>query len=305
MEELPYLVTFVHVVQAGSFAGGAGRLGLTPSVASKHVSKLERALGARLLQRSTRKLSLTDAGAAYYAHCARIIEELEQSREAVARLQAEPSGRLRISGLPSFIATVVAPLMPEFLRRYPKVDVEIVASEHAVDLAEEGFDLALRITGSPSPQLVARPLAPLRFVLCASPAYLAQHGEPADPQALATLATLGFPQQAGDNSGWHFWRGEQEERVAVRPRFAVYSFETLRRLTLAGSGLAPLPLYLVAEDLRRGHLRSVLSAYAVFSRPTLYAVYLPNRYGSPKLKAFVQYLASAIGEPPYWEKDLP
>lgn len=303
MDELPYLVTFAHVVQAGSFAGGAERLGLAPSVASKHVAKLERALGARLLQRSTRKLSLTEAGAAYYAHCARVVEELEQSREAVARLQAEPSGRLRISGLNSFVAGIVAPLMPEFLQRYPKIDLEIVTSDHTVDLAEDGFDMALRITGAPSPQLVARRLAPLRFVVCASPAYFRRHGTPQHPADLTAHAALGFPGNLIDGV-WRFVHAGEQVQIPIRPRFAVNNMDALRQIAVAGSGVALLPTYLIGDDLRAGRLIAAMSGFTGFSQPTLYAVYLPNRFGSPKLRAFVEFLADKIGDPPFWDRGL-
>lgn len=303
LDELPYLVTFAHVVQAGSFAGGAERLGLAPSVASKHVAKLERTLGARLLQRSTRKLSLTEAGAAYYAHCARVVEELEQSREAVARLQAEPSGRLRISGLNSFVANIVAPLIPEFLQRHPKIDLEIVTSDHPVDLAENGFDMALRITGAPSPQLVARALAPLRFVVCASPAYFDRHGTPQHPGELTSHIVLGFPGNLIDGV-WRFVHAGEEVQIPVRPRFAVNNMDALRQIAVAGSGVALLPTYLIGDDLRAGRLVAAMPGYTGFSQPTLYAVYLPNRYGSPKLRAFVEFLADKIGDPPFWDRGL-
>ncbi|MEQ1439134.1 LysR family transcriptional regulator [Fontimonas sp. SYSU GA230001] len=304
MDELPYLVTFAQVVHAGSFAGGAQRLGIAPSVASKHVAKLERRLGARLLQRSTRKLSLTEAGAAYYAHCARIVEELEQSREAVARLQAEPGGKLRVSALHSFVGAIVAPLLPEFLRRYPRVDLEIVTSDRPIDLAEEGFDLALRITGAPSPQLVARPLAPLRFVVCATPAYFRLHGTPQTPDELAAHATLGYPHHLTDGV-WRLVRDGAQIEVPIRPRFAVNNIDALRTLALAGCGLALLPTYAIGDDLRSGRLAIALGGHTAFNQPTLYAVYLPNRYGSPKLRAFVGFLAEKIGDPPFWERGLP
>lgn len=304
MDDLPYLVTFAHVVDAGSFAGAAQRLGIAASAASKHVSKLERALGARLLQRSTRKLSLTEAGAAYYQHCARIVEELEQSREAVARLQAEPGGRLRITCLNSFVSAVLAPLMPEFLRRYPKVDVEIVTSDLPVDLAQEGLDLALRMTGAPSPQLVARPLAPLRFVVCASPRYFAVHGLPQQPQDLTAHALLGYPRHLSDDNTWHFMRGAERIEVPAPTRFAVNNMQALRALAVAGSGITLLPTYVVGDDLRAGRLTVALADYIGFDNPQLYAVYLPNRYGSPKLRAFVEYLIEKIGSPPFWDRDL-
>ncbi|MFA5938272.1 MAG: LysR family transcriptional regulator [Sinimarinibacterium sp.] len=303
MEELPYLVTFAHVVHAGSFAAGAERLGIAPSVASKHVAKLERQLGARLLQRSTRKLSLTEAGAAYYEHCARIVEELEQSREAVARLQAEPSGRLRVTALNSFVGAIVAPQMPEFLRRYPKIDIEIVTSDRHVDLAEEGFDLALRITAAPSPQLVAKALAPLRFVICATPTYFGLHGAPQAPQDLAEHTVLGYPDSLTDGI-WRLVRKGEQIEVPIRPRFAVNNIDALRSLALSGCGLTLLPTYAIGDDLRAGRLAATLTEYAAFNQPTLYAVYLPNRYGSPKLRAFVNFLAGKIGDPPYWERGL-
>lgn len=303
MEELPYLVTFAHVVHAGSFAAGAERLGIAPSVASKHVAKLERQLGARLLQRSTRKLSLTEAGAAYYEHCARIVEELEQSREAVARLQAEPSGKLRVSALNSFVGAIVAPLLPEFLRSYPKVDLEIITSDRPVDLADEGFDLALRITGAPSPQLVARALAPLRFVVCATPTYFSLHGMPRTPQDLDRHTTLGYPHHLTDGV-WRLVQNGTQVEVPIRPRFAVNNIDALRSLALAGCGLTLLPTYAIGDDLRAGRLAIALGGYTAFNQPTLYAVYLPNRYGSPKLRAFVNFLAGKIGDPPYWERGL-
>ncbi len=303
MDELPYLVTFAQVVKAGSFAGGAERLGIAASVASKHVAKLERTLGARLLQRSTRKLSLTEAGAAYYEHCARVVEELEQSREAVARLQAEPSGRLRISGLNSFVGAVIAPLMPDFLRRYPKIDLEIVTSDQHVDLAEQGFDLALRITGAPAPQLVARPLAPLHFVVCASRAYFGLHGRPERPQDLAQHTLLGFPSSLIDGI-WRFVRAGEQIEVPVHARFAVNNVDALRQLALAGCGISLLPTYAIGEDLRAGRLMMALNDYAGFSQPLLYAVYLPNRYGSPKVRAFVEFLSARIGAPPFWDRGL-
>jgi len=215
VEHLPYLVTFARVVQAGSFVAGAERLKLSPSVASKHISKLEEHLGARLLNRSTRKLSLTEAGIAYYEHAARILEELDQSEHAVQRLQAEPSGRLKLSTLNSFANAVLAPLLPEFMRRHPKVLLEVVCNDRLVDLTEEGYDLALRITREPAPNVVARKLADIRFQVCGAPAYLERHGTPSQPADLARHRCLGYPASVTPSSAWRFLRDGEDLITAL------------------------------------------------------------------------------------------
>jgi DNA-binding transcriptional LysR family regulator len=300
VEHLPYLVTFARVVQSGSFVAGAEKLKLSPSVASKHISKLEEHLGARLLNRSTRKLSLTEAGTAYYEHAARILEELDHSEHAVQRLQAEPSGRLKLSTLNSFANAVLAPLLPEFLRRHPKVVLEIVCNDRLVDLTEEGYDLALRITRQPAPNVVARKLADIRFQICAAPAYLERHGAPAQPADLARHRCLGYPASITPGSAWRFLHDGQELTAPIQSVFEINSVETLRALALAGEGLALLPTYSVGAELRAGRLVTVMPDYRGFSESTLYAVYLPNRFGSPKLRAFVDFLLEQLRQPP-WE----
>lgn len=304
MDDLNYLVTFARVVQTGSFAAAAERLQIAPSVASKHVAKLEKSLGARLLQRSTRKLSLTEAGSAYYAHCARVVEELEQSREAVARLQAEPSGHLRVTCLNSLAGWVVAPLLPEFFRRHPKIALEIVTADRLVDLADEGFDLALRITSEPAPNLVARPLAPIRFLVCGTPDYFARHGTPQHPQDLAQHNCLGFPLSMV-NHLWRFSRGREQVEVRIDGSLSINNVDALRHNTLQGVGLALLPTYAIGKYLRDGRLVAPLPEWRGFNESRLWAVHLPNRYGSPKLRAFVDFLAQRIGDPPHWDRDIP
>jgi DNA-binding transcriptional LysR family regulator len=305
MEHLPYLVTFARVVQSGSFVAGAERLKLSPSVASKHISKLEKHLGARLLNRSTRKLSLTEAGTAYYAHAARILDELDQSEHAVQRLQAEPSGRLKLSALNSFANAVLAPLLPEFLRRHPKVVLEIVCSDRLVDLTEEGYDVALRITREPAPNLVARRLADIRFQICAAPEYLERHGAPRTPADLPKHRCLGYPASVTpmtpSGSAWRFLHDGKDIVAPIHAVLEANSVETLRALALAGEGLALLPTYAVGDELRSGRLVTPMPDYRGFSESTLYAVYLPNRFGSPKLRAFVEFLLEKLAGSPPWE----
>lgn len=303
MEHLPYLVTFARVVQSGSFVAGAERLSLSPSVASKHISKLEKKLGARLLNRSTRKLSLTEAGTAYYEHAARILEELDQSEHAVQRLQAEPSGRLKVSVLNSFCDAVLSAWMPEYLQRYPKVQPELMCSERMVDLTEEGYDLALRVTRTPPPNVVARKLAQVQFQVCASPAYLERHGSPSSPDELIRHRCLGYPATLTPDGAWRFVHQGREIVAPIRSVCEVSSVATLRRLALAGEGLALLPTYSMGDELRSGQLCLPMPQFRGFTETILYAVYLPNRFGSPKLRSFVDFLVEKIGDVPPW--DLP
>lgn len=301
--DLTHMVTFAHVVRAGSFAGAAQRLGLAASVVSKHVSKLERSVGANLLARSTRKLSLTEAGTAYYAHCARILEEVEQSQQAIAELQAEPRGRLRISAMPSFANCVLAPLLPEFHRRYPKIELEILCNERLVDLAEEGYDLALRITGQPAAHLIAKRLAPIQFGACASPEYLRLHGTPLTPPELAEHECLGYSLRLTPQH-WRLRRGEESFEVPTHCPVMINSIEAVRRLALAGMGIALLPTYAINRDMRSGRLVPVLPGYYAFDDSSLYAVYMPNRFGSPKLRAFLDFVVEHFTPPTVWERDV-
>lgn len=302
MDDLNAIISFVRVVQANSFAGAARRLGMSPSQLSKQISKLEQQLGTRLLRRTTRSLSLTEAGSIYYGHGTRIVEELESSREAVTRLQSEPSGHLRISALPSMTHSVIVPALPDLLARYPALDVEIVAGERMVDLAEDGFDLALRITKEPPPGVVAKALCPVNYRLCASPDYLARNGRPQTPDDLQSHDLLGYPKSLVPMS-WQFATAMTTLRP-LRFRFEINSVEALLLLARRGAGIAVLPTYAAGPALRTGELIEVLPGELVLAGHLLYAIYLPNRFGSPKIRAFMEFLADCIGSPPRWDEGL-
>lgn len=294
MEDLAYMVTFARVVKAGSFAGAARRLGVTSSVASKHVAKLEQQLGVRLLNRSTRKLSLTEAGQAYYEHCARIVDEVESSKRAIAQLQAAPRGLLRVTAPVTFANTRLGPILREFFERYPDIQIDLNATNRLVDLAEEAFDVAVRIARTLPPNVVARPLRPVRWHLCASPAYLEKHGEPAHPANLTRHNCLTF---AGAGSTlWHFVKGGDRVEVAVGGSLQSNMVETLHELALEGVGMTLLPGYMAGRDIREGKLRPVLGDWEIESGSSLYAVYLPTRYLAPKVRVFVDFLVERFGE---------
>jgi DNA-binding transcriptional LysR family regulator len=182
MEDLERMAIFAHVVEEKSFSAAARRLKLSKSLVSKQVTQLEKSIGSRLLNRTTRALSLTETGSIFYEHCARIIEELEEAKLAVSRLQSEPRGILRLSAPVAFGRLHVAPALPEFLGAHRDLKIDMVTTDRFVDLAEEGYDVVVRIVGEPPPNVVARKLAPVNRRICATPAYFARHGVPQKPQ---------------------------------------------------------------------------------------------------------------------------
>jgi DNA-binding transcriptional LysR family regulator len=290
VEELAHMVTFARVVKAGSFAGAARLLKITDSAASKHVAKLERALGVRLLNRSTRKLSLTEAGATYYAHCARIVEEVENSKRALAELQAVPRGLLRVTAPVPFASRWLGPVLHDFLKRYPQIQLDLDASNRVVDLAAEGFDVALRAARALPPNVVARPLLTMRLHLFASPQYLKRAGTPRHPAELARHNCLSLS-PALQGEVWPFVRGEERVEIPVRGSMQSNMVEALHDLVVAGTGVTLLPAEMVGKDLRGGRLTPLLADWRVDTYANLYAVYLPTRYLAPKVRVFIDFLA--------------
>jgi DNA-binding transcriptional LysR family regulator len=302
MDPLDGIAAFARVVDSGSFSAAARRLGISKSAASAHVQRLEERLGIRLLNRTTRRLSVTEAGAAYYRHCARILAEAEAAEQAAGALQREPRGTLRISAPDSFGWMHVAPAVPAFLKRYPDLGVDISLSPAHVNLVDEGLDLAIRIGVLEDSPLVVRKLAPSRLIVSATPAYLKEHGTPREPDELARhncLCTNLLPW--GDE--WRLTGKRGEVRVAVGGSFRSNNAEMLRAAAIDGVGIALLPTWAVFEPLRTGALRRVLDAWEP-PASTIYAVYPGNRLMSMKVRAFVDHLARYFGRTPYWDDGL-
>jgi DNA-binding transcriptional LysR family regulator len=305
MENLTGMAVFARVAEAKSFTEAARRLGLSKSVVSKQLARLERALGARLLNRTTRRLSLTEAGAAYYEHCARMVAEAEAAEQAVSRLRAVPRGILRVSSPAAFGHLHIAPAIPEFLERFPEVEVELVMNDRLVDLAEEGYDVAIRMVEQPGPNLVARRLAPVRWAVCATRRYLRRHGRPQAPAELARHNCL-YYSYMGSGSEWRFSGPQGMESVQVPGNFRVNNSEAVRQAALGHLGVALLPTFTVGPDLQAGRLQSLLPGYdplGVFGSH-IHAVYLSNRYLSPKVRAFVDFCVERFGSEPYWDRAL-
>jgi DNA-binding transcriptional LysR family regulator len=301
MKNLAGMAIFAKVAEARSFSEAARRLGVSKSMVSKEVARLERSLGARLLNRTTRKLSLTEVGAAFYVHCARVVQEAEEAELLVGRLHGEPRGMLRVTAPVAFATLHVASALPAFLGQYPDVQVDLTISDRFFDLAEEGYDLAIRIARELPPNVVARHLAPIERVVCATPGYFAQHGAPREPSDLVRHNCLVYT-HANPDSQWRLRKGREEIVVPVQGNLRLNDDEALWQAVLGGLGIALLPTFIVGGDLQAGRLQAVLSRYLPSER-NLHAIYLPNRHLSPKVRVFIDFLVARFAPPPYWDRD--
>lgn len=286
--DLNEVVVFARVVDAKSFTRAGRELGLPKSTVSRKVSELEARLGARLLQRTTRNLSLTDAGRAFYQHASRVVSELDAGAAAVLELEEAPRGSLRVSAPLNF--GLFAPALSAFAARHPAVEVEIVCSDRLVDLVEEQFDVAIRASRLKDSALVARPLGLLRNVIVASPRYVAEHGEPRHPKDLASHACLVF---GGGSERGHYrlTRKGREEAVSVRGHLVANDFDLLHDGAVEGLGIAMLPYPRVQDDYETGRLVRVLPEWCAPSFP-IHAVYPSTRHLSPKVRAFIDHLTT-------------
>ena len=301
MENLAGLVVFARVVEAQSFSEAGRRLGMSPSVVSKQVARLERSLGARLLNRTTRNLSVTEVGAAVYEHCARIAREAEEIDLAVAQLHATPRGRLKVAAPANFGMLHLAPLVADFLGEHPEISVELTLRDRiAVDLADDGLDCAFVIAHGPAQNVVARRLAPIRWVLCAAPAYLDRRGRPQSVGDIAAHNCLVYPELLSAGA-WRFRCGSSEEVPEVHGNFRANSSLAVRGAAVAGLGLAVLPTFIVGADLRDGRLELLLPECRPFHESALEAIYLPGRPLPAKLTRFLDYCEARFGPTPYWD----
>jgi DNA-binding transcriptional LysR family regulator len=302
MEMLAEMMTFAKVVETKSFSAAADALNTSKSLVSKQVSNLESALGVRLLNRTTRRMSLTEIGAAYYDHCARIAQEIDAAAETVTQLQAEPRGVLKVTAPVIFSSLHLAPALQTFMQRYEQVDIELNASDRVIDIVEEGYDLAIRITGNPAPMMVARRIGPVRWVTCASPAYLKRHGTPRTPQELSDHQCLGYLGLPVQHSGWRYRVGNKEVIMQPSGKCRVNNSEVLLQLALGGFGIVMFPTYVLGPYLKSGRLKEILTDSVANPDTSLYATYLPNRYMQPKVRAFIDHLMEYFGPEPYWDR---
>lgn len=292
MDRFTMMEAFVRVVDAGGFSTAARRWGRSKAVVSKYVAALEAQLGAELLRRTTRTLSLTRAGAAYHDRCVDLLAELASMEGALHDDHAEPRGHLRVTAPPGLAATYFAHITTGFVARYPDVTMELDLTHRLVDLVGEGIDVAIRVTDPQSSTLIARRLAPAPIVAVASPAYLAANKRPRRPRDLLThdcLVDTNFREQ----QRWRFRVGGRVESVTVRGPFRVNSPHAIRDLAIAGHGIALCPRHVVADALASRTLVEVLKGKVALDW-AFYAVYPRRRFVSGRVRAFVDHLADAL-----------
>jgi DNA-binding transcriptional LysR family regulator len=303
MEHLADIAIFVKVVDLGSFTAAATALESSQPVVSKAVNRLEQRLGVRLLNRTTRRLSLTEAGAELYRQGAQAIAALDNVQLEIARFQTEPRGTLRVNAPNAFTVLHLQQKLPSFLERNPSVVLDLTTEDRMVDLIEEGYDAAVRIGRLESSTLIARKIAPCRQVICASPAYIARHSAPEEVEDLLShnciVYTLGR-----DARSWCLLNDNNEEvLLPVRGNAAVNNGLVGCGLGIEGVGLTLLPTFYVGDALRSGKLVRVLPKVRL-PELGLYVVYPERRNALPKLRAFIDFMITAFGPEPEWDRGL-
>ena len=293
MNRLLEMQIFATVVDAGSFVAAAQTLGVSKAAVSRHVSELEARLGARLLQRTTRRLSLTSEGAVFYGRCKNLLADVEEAEAEVSSRTTQAAGLLRVNVPVSYGLLQLAPLWAPFLAQHPRLQLDVTLSDRVVDLVEEGYDVAVRIARLPASTLVSRQLASTRLILCASPGYLQANGTPEHPGALSQHTVLAYNLLASGNV-WSFAGPHGSISVKVAPRVISNSGDTCRRMALMDAGIILQPSFLLDRDLQRGTLVELLPQYRS-TELGVYALYPTRKHLSAKVRALVDYLVQALG----------
>jgi DNA-binding transcriptional LysR family regulator len=299
MDKLTSIRAFTWVVQHGSFAAAARELRLSRSAVSKYVIELEQELGSQLLVRTTRSASPTQNGQAYYERCIAILADLEEADLAVARLQSEPRGLLRVNAPMSFGTLHLGRAVADFMERYPQLQIQLVLSDQQIDPVQEGFDVTLRIADLPSSSLIARKIAPALRVVCAAPSYLARRGTPAHPHDLRQHDCLAYGYLATGNQ-WKLTGPDGDHWIHIPWTLCSNNGEVLRDAVVKGRGIALLPTFIVGADLQEGSLRSILTNYTA-PEISVYAIYPQTRHLSVKVRMFIDFLIERFGSPQYWD----
>ncbi len=286
MDRLAAMQAFVTVADLSGFAPAARKLHLSPSAVTRMIASLEDHLGARLLQRTTRQVRLTDVGARYLERARRILSDVEEADGSAREERNRPSGRLVVSAPVGFGRLHVGPVMTAYLKRYPDVACELILSDHLVNLVEDAVDVAVRIGHLADSSLVARQVGEMRRIVVASPAYLKRHGEPKTPQALTEHQTIQF----GPSANWRFVQDGRDIELRPSPRFASNSADAALQYAEAGGGVTRVLAYQAAESLKRGRLRIVLAKYEQPALP-IHIVYPTSRLLSAKVRAFIDLVA--------------
>lgn len=295
MDLLNAMDVFNRVARLESFSSAAQELGMSKTTVSRHVSDLETALGVRLINRTTRRMSLTEAGHAYFARSAAIITDVEELQNSVRHLHRQPTGVLRVTSAVTFGHSSLAPVMGGFLAQYPDISVQLDLTNRFVDIVEEGFDLAIRVGNLQSSNLISRPLVQAKRYACAAPAYIERWGEPVKPSDLASHACVVFLAQ-GSEARWHFASSDGEHSVTVSDRLRVNSMEAAAQAVRDGVGIGVLPDYAVHRMLASGVVQRVLTGYDIKGDHHVHAIYPHRHQLSAKVRVFIDYLVAVLGK---------
>lgn len=296
LDLLPDMAVFARVVDAGSFSTAAHQLGSTPSTVSRQIKRLEDKLGVRLLERSTRRLRLTDPGAQVHRRCRDMLDAAAGAADAAGESAGWPRGRVSLSAPTAFAKSVLHPLVPGFLDAHPDVDLQLVFTDRDMDPLADDVDLVLRLTDHPPPGLAGRPLGTVRWVLCASPSYLALGGTPDEPQALAQHDCLHLGERP-DDGRWRLRRGTESVVVDVHGRYIANHAGARLDAAAAGLGIANLPEFVALEALQRGDVVRVLADWTLDARAyigTIWLLYPPNRFLPPKVRVLIDHLVTHL-----------
>lgn len=298
MDRFLEMQTFASVVDAGSFVKAAEALGLSKAAMSRHVGELETRLGVRLLQRTTRRLSLTEEGQVFYARSKELLAGVDEAEAEITSRSGAASGLLRINAPFTFGILHLAPLWGVFRSQYPQVELDVTLADRVVDLVDEGYDVAIRIATLPSSTLISKRLASTRMVLCASPNYLAAHGAPQHPAELAAHAVISYSYLATRDE-WHFVGPQGPVSVKTQPCIHTNNGDTCRAAALAHQGIILQPDFLVGRDLASGTLVELMPAFRALALG-IYAVYPTRKHVPPKVRALIDFLAAHFAQTPAW-----
>lgn len=303
MDKLAAMSAFTKVVASGSYAEAARRLGLTRSAVSKAVAELEQELGARLLDRTTRRVTPTEAGVAYHERCIAILAQVEETEAQISRLHDEPKGVLRVNAPMSFGTLYLSDAITSFMQRYGDLKVELSLNDRFIDPLEEGVDVTIRIGDLEDSSLIARRISSTDLALVASPGYLALLGEPQTPRDLTQHRALLYGHTIASQK-WRLRDGGAVITVPVNGCLASNNGDVLRDAAIAGLGIARLPVFLLCDGIRSGALKQVLQQHAP-APLAIHAVYAPNRYLAAKTRVFIDHLVNCFGQSPPWDLGSP
>jgi DNA-binding transcriptional LysR family regulator len=301
LDRLTSLEVFGKVAATGSFSAAGRAVGISQTMVTKHIAALEARLGLKLFHRSTRRLSITDAGRSYLEATERILTDMDAVEAAISADRVEPRGLLRLNAPVSFGTRWLAPSLTEFAKHHPYVAVELGLNDRLVDLAEEGWDLAIRIGNLSDSSLVARRIAPCRTVICAAPTYLKTNGKPGTVSELADHNCLGYTLSRQTGVGRWTFGAKAEVAIAVSGDLRANNGDALVAAAIAGQGIIYQPAFIVADSLRNGALVSLALDQPTVELGGIYAVFLPDRHPAAKVRAFIDFFAAHIAHEPTWD----